>query len=87
MGYLKRIKHVFPSCDITTVGAFHWLYKSNHTKCTDFFFQSVHQNLSVDCLNVDGDMEDSQLLLDDAIRLKEELTNTTAVRHNLHSDY
>lgn len=31
-------------------------------------------------------MEDSHLLLDNAISLKEELTNTTAVRHTLHPD-
>ncbi|KAI3355620.1 hypothetical protein L3Q82_018448 [Scortum barcoo] len=41
-------------------------------------YQSVHQNLSVECLFVDGLMEDSQLLLDDTMSLTEELTNTTA---------
>ncbi|XP_056219655.1 laminin subunit alpha-1 [Seriola aureovittata] len=40
--------------------------------------QSVHQNLSVECLFVDGVMEESQLLLDDIISLTEELTNSTA---------
>ncbi|XP_040922183.1 laminin subunit alpha-1 [Toxotes jaculatrix] len=40
-------------------------------------YQSVHQNLSAECLSVDGLMEDSQLLLDYTFSLTEELTNTT----------
>ncbi|XP_039983193.1 laminin subunit alpha-1 isoform X2 [Xiphias gladius] len=53
------------------------LLDSTHTLLHEY--QSVHQNLSVECLSVDGLMEEGQLLLDDTISLTEELTNTTAV--------
>uniref|UniRef100_A0A3B4WWD7 Laminin subunit alpha-1 n=1 Tax=Seriola lalandi dorsalis TaxID=1841481 RepID=A0A3B4WWD7_SERLL len=48
-------------------------------RCVFNDMSSVHQNLSVECLFVDGVMEESQLLLDDIISLTEELTNSTAV--------
>ncbi|XP_051240880.1 laminin subunit alpha-1 isoform X3 [Dicentrarchus labrax] len=41
-------------------------------------YQSVRQKLSGDCLFVDGLMDDSQLLLDDAVGLTDEFTNATA---------
>ncbi|XP_030612396.1 laminin subunit alpha-1 [Archocentrus centrarchus] len=40
-------------------------------------YQSVHQNLSALCLSLDILMEDRQLLLQDAVSLTEELTNST----------
>ncbi|XP_026035470.1 laminin subunit alpha-1 isoform X1 [Astatotilapia calliptera] len=40
-------------------------------------YQSGHQNLSVACLSLDSQMEDSQLLLENAVSLTEELRNHT----------
>ncbi|CAJ1081613.1 laminin subunit alpha-1 isoform X3 [Xyrichtys novacula] len=39
--------------------------------------QSLHQNLSAECVSADGVMEDAQLLLEDTISITQELTNTT----------
>ncbi|KAM6908341.1 laminin subunit alpha-1 [Lycodopsis pacificus] len=53
----------------------HTLLDATHTQLQHY--QSVHHNLSSDCLSVDGLMDDSQLLLDDIIVLREEFTNST----------
>ncbi|XP_027137087.1 laminin subunit alpha-1 isoform X2 [Larimichthys crocea] len=42
-------------------------------------YQMVRHNLSTECLFEGGVMEDSQVLLDDAVSLTEDLTNTTTV--------
>ncbi|XP_035475536.1 laminin subunit alpha-1 isoform X2 [Scophthalmus maximus] len=42
-------------------------------------YQSVHQDLTSECLSVDGRLDNSQLLLDDSVSLMDELTNTTTV--------
>ncbi|XP_076577630.1 laminin subunit alpha-1 [Chaetodon auriga] len=54
----------------------HTLLDSAHTLLHQYQF--VHQNLSAQCLLVDGLMEDSQLLLDDTVSLTEKLANATA---------
>ncbi|XP_054478572.1 laminin subunit alpha-1 [Anoplopoma fimbria] len=53
----------------------HTLLDAAHTRL--HHYQSVHHNLSVDSVFVDGVMEDSQQLLDDIITLTEEFTNST----------
>ncbi|XP_068200121.1 laminin subunit alpha-1 [Antennarius striatus] len=52
------------------------LMETTHTQLQRY--QALHQNASAWRLLVDGLMEDSQLLLGDAVGLTEELTNTSA---------
>ncbi|XP_042350009.1 laminin subunit alpha-1-like [Plectropomus leopardus] len=59
----------------------HHLLIATHTQL--LHYQSVHQKLKVERLSVDGLMEDSQLLLEEAVSLTEELTNTSAVVEEL----
>ncbi|XP_069368064.1 laminin subunit alpha-1 isoform X2 [Paralichthys olivaceus] len=53
----------------------HNLLNNTHTLLHQY--QSVHQQLTDECLSVDGVMEENQLMLDDSISLMDELTNTS----------
>ncbi|XP_078100457.1 laminin subunit alpha-1 [Sander vitreus] len=59
----------------------HTLLDATHTQLQHY--QCACQNLSVDFLLLDGQMEESQLLLADTVDLTEEITNSTSMEDQL----